>query len=85
MGEAVGRRRQAFKARIQRLTRHAQNSAILQPSFTRKGQEMSLTDYIDTIFGPSCDAATELAEDVRMELRAVTWDPQEDSGGHRLI
>ena len=43
VGEAVRRRRQAFKGRIQRLTRHAQDSAILQPSFTRKGQEVSFT------------------------------------------
>src|SRR5712692_8505495 len=47
---------------------------------TSERQEVSLTDYIDTVFVPSRDAATELAEDVRMELRAVTWDPQEDPG-----
>lgn len=44
VGETVRRRGQAFKVRIQRLTRQAQDSAILQPSFTRKGQEVSLTD-----------------------------------------
>src|SRR5205823_7795590 len=53
VGEAVRRRRDAFKVRIQRLTRHAQDSAILQPSFTRKGQEVSLTDYTDTVFEPT--------------------------------
>src|SRR5712691_7484364 len=52
VGEAVRRRRQVFKGRIERLTKHAQESAILQPSFTRKGQEVSLTDYTDTVFGP---------------------------------
>ena len=78
VGEAVRRRRDAFKVRIQRLTRHAQDSAILQPCFTRKGQEVSLTDYTDTVFEPIRDAVTALTEDVRMQLRAVTWDPQED-------
>src|SRR6266487_4193458 len=78
VGEAVRRRREAFKVRIQRLTRQAQDSAILQPSFARKGQEVSLTDYIDTVFEPSRDAATALAQDVRTQLRTVTWDPQED-------
>ncbi len=80
VGEAVRRRRQAFKGRIQRLTRQAQDSAILQPAFTRKGQGVSLTNYIDTVFGPSLNTVTALAEDVRTELRAVTWDPQEDPG-----
>jgi hypothetical protein len=78
VGEAVRRRRDAFKIRIQRLTRHAQDSAILQPSFTRKGQEVSLTDYTDTVFESTRNEATALTEDVRMQLRAVTWDPQED-------
>ena len=76
--EAVRRRRRAFKGRIQRLTNRVQDSAILQPSFTRSGQGVSLADYIDTVFEPSRDAATVLAEDVHTELRAVTWDPQED-------
>ena len=78
VGEAVRRRRQVFKGRIERLTRQAQDSMILQPSFTRSGQGVSLTDYVDTVFGPSLDTVTALTSDVRMELRAVTWDPQED-------
>jgi len=76
--EVIRRRRQVFKGRIQRLTRQARDNAILQPSFTRKGQGVPLTDYIDTVFGPSLNVATALTEDVRTELRAVTWDPQED-------
>jgi hypothetical protein len=78
VGEIVRRRRDAFKGLIQRLTRRAQDSLILQPSFTRKGQEASLPDYIDTVFEPIRDAVTTLTEDVRLQLRAVTWDPQED-------
>lgn len=76
--EVIRRRRQVFKGRIERLTRQAHECAILQPSFTRSGQGVPLTNYDDTVFGPSRDAATALTGDVRAELRAVTWDPQED-------
>ena len=76
--EAVRRRRQAFKVRIERLSRQAQENAILQPAFTRSGRGGSLTDYVDTIFRPSLNTITALMGNVRTELRAVTWDPQDD-------
>jgi len=74
--EAVKRRRRAFKGRIERITKRREDSAILQPSFTREGQGVSLTDYTDTVFRPTLDAVTALTDNVRTELRAVTWDPQ---------
>lgn len=78
IGEAVRRRRQAFKVLIQRLVRRTQDSTIRQPSFARTGPEISLADYINAVFEPSRNAATKFTEEVRIELRAVTWDPQED-------
>lgn len=74
--EAVRRRRRAFKGRFQPLMRQAQNSAILQSSFTRKGQGVSLIDSIDTVFEPSRNAVTVLANGMRTELRVITWDPK---------
>lgn len=71
--EAVRRRRLAFKGRIERLTKRLEDSAIFQPSFTREGQGVSLTDYIDTVFRPTLDAVTALTDDVRTELQAITW------------
>jgi len=77
--EAVKRRRRAFKVRIERLVKRVQDSAILQPSFTRSGQGVSLTDYIANVFRSSLDAVTALTDTVRTELRAVTWDPQDST------
>jgi hypothetical protein len=78
VGNAVKRRRQVFKGRIERLIKQAQESMILQPSFTRSGPGVSLIDYVGTVFETSLNTLTALTSDVGMELRAVTWDPQED-------
>jgi hypothetical protein len=74
--EAVRQRRRASKGRIQRLKRQAQNSVILQSSFPRKGQGVSLTDSINTVFESFRNAVTALANGMRTELRVITWDPK---------
>lgn len=74
----VKRRRQAFKVLLERLIAHIQESSLLQPTFTRQGQGLALSDYKTTIFMPSIEAIEEITATVRKALRTVTWDPQED-------
>jgi len=77
--EAVKRRRRAFKVRLERLTKRVQESGILQPSFTRTGQGVPLTEYVAHVFRSSLDDVTAITDTMRTEMRAVTWDPQEKS------